>query len=68
MHLESFHRVLKHIYLEGRKVKKLDKSINAVMKLARDCAFKRLIRLAKKTPSEITNKIIQSHKASEHIT
>lgn len=50
-HLEHFHRNLKHNYLEGKKVKRLDKSIHAVMNVARDSLFKRLIRLVKGNPT-----------------
>lgn len=67
MYLESLHKILKYIYLEGRKVKRLDKSINAVMKLARDSFFKRLIRLSKNSPSEKTKKINESHRISQSI-
>lgn len=63
MHLESFHKTLKHIYLEGKKVKRLDKTIDAVMKLTRDSFFKRLIQLSKNTPTEKTKRIVQSHLA-----
>lgn len=64
MYLEAFHKVLKHIYLEGKQVKRLDKSINAVMKLARDSFFKRLIKLAKNHSSDKTQDVHRSHKAS----
>lgn len=32
-YLENFHKVLKHVYLERRKVMRLDKTANALMKL-----------------------------------
>lgn len=32
MHLEAMHRVIKQIHLQGRKVRRLDKSIHALMK------------------------------------
>ncbi|KAL4083302.1 hypothetical protein QTP88_028631 [Uroleucon formosanum] len=47
MFLESFHKILKHIYLEGKKIRRLDKSINALMKLTRDGYFKRLTKVSK---------------------
>lgn len=67
MYLESFHRSLKHLYLEGKKVKRLDKTINAVMKMARDSLFKRLIKLTKQTVSERVLRINKAHKASENV-
>lgn len=66
-YLEAFHRNLKHIYLEGKKIKRLDKSIHAVMNIARDSLFKRLIKLTKDTPNEQNFKIKKSHINSESI-
>lgn len=34
MYLESFHKILKHIYLEGKRVKRLDKTIHALIKFS----------------------------------
>lgn len=53
--------------MEGKKVKRLDKTINAVLKLTRDNFFQRLIKLAKNAPTEKIKKIRQSHSASEAI-
>lgn len=52
MYLKSFHKTLKHIYLEGKKVKRLDKAINAVMKFTRDSIFQRLINYLKGVTSK----------------
>lgn len=68
MYLESLHKILKYSYLEGKKVKRLDKAIDALMKIARDTMFKRLIKLAKNTPSEKLKKIRESHKAGQNIS
>jgi len=62
MYLKSFHKILKHIYLVGKKVKRLDKTINAVLKLARDSFYKRLIKIAKNSPTEKFKRIRQNHK------
>lgn len=43
MHLERMHRTIKHIYLHGQKVKRLDKGINAIMQFLKDKLFERLI-------------------------
>jgi len=67
MYLESFHKTLKHIYLEGKKVKRLDKTINALMKLTGDSFFQRLIKLTKNIPTEKIQKVRQSYKASKLI-
>lgn len=68
MHLESMHKTLKHLYLEGKKVKRLDKCINALIKMSRDRIFKRLINITKKTPSSRIVSINQSHAKSGKIT
>lgn len=47
MHLEALHRVLKHVHLQGRKVKRLDKSIHALMKMMRFKLNDRLSKLHK---------------------
>lgn len=64
MYIESIHKILKHVYLEGKKVKRLDKTINAVLKLIRDNFFIQLIKTAKNTFTEKIKKIRHSHKAS----
>ncbi|KAJ8914302.1 hypothetical protein NQ315_011287 [Exocentrus adspersus] len=47
MHLESMHRTLKHCYLDGKVVKRLDKGLYAVLKLIRDKTVERLIKKTK---------------------
>jgi len=52
-------RTLKHIYLEGKKVKRLDKSIHALLKFLRDKSIDRLIVLHK---GKLTSKIKELRK------
>ncbi|XP_053206553.1 uncharacterized protein LOC128390810 [Panonychus citri] len=47
MHLENFHRNLKHIYMDGKKVKRMDESISALMKLTYGMQYDKLIRQTK---------------------
>lgn len=47
MHIERYHGRLKHIYMQGKKVKRLDQSIEALMKFNRDQQFSRVINLTK---------------------
>ncbi|XP_065202653.1 uncharacterized protein LOC135832998 [Planococcus citri] len=42
-HLESLHRTLKYVYLEGKKVKRLDWTISILMKFIRDRLFDQII-------------------------
>jgi len=67
MYLESFHKILKLIYLEGKRVKRLDKTIHALMKFSRDSLYKRLIKLSKYVPTEKVQKVCLSHNISETI-
>ncbi|KAE9530123.1 hypothetical protein AGLY_011585 [Aphis glycines] len=59
IHIERMHRTLKHIYLEGKKVKRLDKSLYALLKFLRDKSIDRLIVLHK---GKITSKIKELRK------
>jgi hypothetical protein len=47
MSLERLHRTIKYNYLEGKKVKRLDKSIHALQKFINDKQFERIIYLLK---------------------
>lgn len=67
MHIENIHRLIKHIYLNGKKVQRLDKAIHALMKMIRDKLFDQMIILNKgKVSSKISN-LRQRHKASENL-
>jgi len=65
VYLEAFHKVLKHIYLEGKKCQRLDKTINAVMKINRDMIFKRLIKISKNIMTSKEKKNCESHTRGE---
>ncbi|XP_054275471.1 uncharacterized protein LOC128994741 [Macrosteles quadrilineatus] len=45
MSLESFNRVLKYCYLKGKKVRRLDKTLCAILNLMRDKIFDLLIKM-----------------------
>lgn len=56
MHIERLHRTIKYIYLDGKKIKRLDKAIHCLLKFIRDKIFDRLITLEKgKISSKIYN-------------
>ncbi|KFM74894.1 hypothetical protein X975_12859, partial [Stegodyphus mimosarum] len=54
MHVESFHKIIKHIYLEGKKTKRVDKCIDALLSYLTD---KKIDRLTKMHKGKITSKI-----------
>jgi len=62
MYLESFHKMLKYYYLEGRKNKRLDTCIDALLRLIRDHYFKRARKLCKSKPSKMTEAVSLSHR------
>ena len=47
MHLEALHRVLKYIHMQGKKVKRMDKSIHALMRLLRSKMSDRILKMHK---------------------
>ena len=47
MHIERMHRTIKHSYLQGKKVKRLDKCIHSLMQFLRDKIFYHIIALEK---------------------
>jgi len=59
MHLESMHRTIKHCYLHGKTVARLDKGLHAVVKLVRD---KIVDRIMKKTKGKNNCHIRDIHK------
>ena len=47
MFLESFHRTLKEIYLEGKQNKRVDHLLSTLRKISRDKAYEQLIKAEK---------------------
>ena len=47
-HLESMHRALKYVYLDGKKVKRLDDTIHAIRGMVKVLLHQRLIDLTRK--------------------
>lgn len=64
MHVERMHRTLKYIYLNGKIVKRLDKSIHVLMKFVRDQLFERIIVINKGKISTKIKNLRARHKAS----
>ncbi|XP_068082106.1 uncharacterized protein [Anabrus simplex] len=61
MHLERMHGTIRHIYLQGKNVKRLDKALHAIMTFVRDKLIDRLVILHK---GKVTSKI--SHLRHRH--
>ena len=61
MYAESFHRVLKYIYMKGNVNKRLDSIIHLLMKYARDKAFDRITKIEKGKSTKRTKVIHDRH-------
>lgn len=64
MHLERMHGIIKHIYLKGKKVKRLDIAIHALMRFLRDKIVGQLISFHKKKLTRKISEIRKRHKSS----
>lgn len=64
MYAESFHRVLKYVYLKGKVNKRMDFCINVLLRYARDKAFDRLLKLEKGKSTKRNSAILHRHQLS----
>ena len=64
MHIESFHCLLKYVYMKGKVNKRVDRCIHLLMKIAQDKAFECLIKSEKGKVSYRITTIRQRHKTS----
>ena len=64
MYVESFHRVIKHIYLKGKVNKRIDNCIHILLKYARDKAFDHLVKIEKGKTTKRIHTIQQRHASS----
>ncbi|CAG9817796.1 unnamed protein product [Phaedon cochleariae] len=68
MYLEALHKKIKYSYLEGKNVKRLDKSLNSLLVLVGDSAFEKIITHSKNKLTSKVLRIRESHKRSLNIT
>lgn len=62
MYLEALHKTIKYIFLDGRKNRRVDKLVAALVKLCRRLMVQRIIRYVKKKPSSRMEAITARHK------
>lgn len=67
MHLERLHRTIKYAYLKGKRVKRLDKGIHAIMKLTRNKLIDRMVVIHKGKISDKLKNIRKRHKNIIHL-
>jgi len=64
MHLEAMHRVLKHVHMQGRKIRRMDKSIHALMQFMRTKLADRLLKIHKGKWTKHLRDIRRRHQTS----
>lgn len=64
MRLESMHKTIKYFYLDGKKVKRLDKSLHVLLKYVRDKSVDRIIKNVKGKHTIHTKNILLRHRAA----
>ena len=68
MHVEAFHHTQKYLYMKGKINQCVDKCVHLLMKITKDKAFERLIKLEKGNTSyqigTINNSYVHSMKLS----
>ena len=64
MFVEAFHNTLKQVYMQGKVNRRVDKCLHVLLRLARDKAFERLIKLEKGKTSSRLSAIHARHMAS----
>ena len=62
MYLESFHRLLKVVYFEGKQNRRLDHLVNILLRVVRDKAFERFQKLHKGKNTHRMSEIQRRHK------
>jgi len=67
MHLESFHRLLKVVYLQGKQNRRLDHLISIILKVARDKGFERPQKLHKGKTSHRACELNKRHKKADEM-
>lgn len=64
MHLENMHKNLKYLYFDGKKIKRMDKSIHMLLIFIHEKSVERLIKLTKGKTTKHMIKIHACHRAA----
>ena len=64
MYVESFHRLLKVVYLESKQNRRLDRLLNVLLRIARDIAFERFQKISKGKCTHRISEIRKRHKSA----
>ena len=66
-HIEAMHNTLKNVYMEGRIVRRLDKCVHLLLKLARDRWYSRITNKSKGARTSRVNAAHVRHKRSRNM-
>lgn len=67
MHIERMHQTIKYLYLHGKSVQRLDKTIHMLMKFVKDKLFDRVITMNKGKISSKIMELRKRHKNSQNM-
>ena len=67
MYIESFHRVLKVVYLESKQNRRVDRLCSVLLRFAKDKTFDRICKLEKGKSSHRIKEILKRHKMAEEM-
>ena len=64
MYCESFHRILKIVYLDSKQNRRVDRLLAVLLRFAKDKAFERIQKLEKGKSSHRMKEILKRHKSA----
>lgn len=67
MHIEGMHQTIKYLYLNGKHVKRLDKTIHSLIKCIKDKLFERIVTMNKGKIFSKVKELRKRHKSSEEL-
>lgn len=67
MHIERMHQTIKYLYLNGKHVKRLDKTIHSLIKCIKDKLFERIVTMNKGKIFSKVKELRKRHKSSEEL-
>ena len=68
MYVESFHRVLKIVYLESKQNRRVDHLLSVLLRFAKDKAFDQISKLEKGKSTHRIKEIVKRHRSAEEMT
>ena len=67
MYVESFHRVLKIVYLKSKQIRRVDCLMSVLLRFAKDKAFDQISKLEKGKFTHCIKEIVKQHRSAEEM-